>query len=174
VNLRRARDAEGKVLGDGPSARSGRAPALRERLHRGRQGGLRVARLDAVPGRRRPGGDAPGNQAMEQVKERFLDERMRGFRDTKGQYHAPMTREATQRPSGKAPTRASRKCSSSATRTWLRSFRFLGSTGTGQAQKDIYKKAATTVRQFLDYRGKYRRDERLPAQERAAGKGHPD
>lgn len=96
VNLRRARDKDAKVLGDGHLLA---LDALQRFVNACLvDGKVDCTWLDWILFQVGGGQEAMrrGNQAMEQVKERFLDERQRGFRDTKGQYHQPMTREAAE------------------------------------------------------------------------------
>jgi hypothetical protein len=93
ANLRRARDAEGRILGDGPLIAQ---DVLARMIHSCTyQDKVMTDWLEWIIFQAGGGQEAQrrANQAMEQVKERFLDERVRGYRDTKGVYHNPITRE---------------------------------------------------------------------------------
>jgi hypothetical protein len=150
VNLRRARDADGKVLGDGPLISQ---DALTRFVNACLvDGQVDCLWLDWIFFQVGGGQEAMrrANQAMEQVKERFLDERMRGFRDTKGQYHAPMTRQdAEAKWKGSDPR--FQEVLFVCDQDMAEKLQVFGFHRNWPGQKDIYKKAATTVRQFLDY-----------------------
>lgn len=95
ARLYRARDTEGRVLGSGPL------------LHQDVL--ARFLKADASPKHQwldwmlnQCGGGQEGlrrtAQAMEQVRERFIEERVRGYRDMNGKYHNPTTKaEAEER-----------------------------------------------------------------------------
>lgn len=149
VNLRRARDAEGKILGDGHLLA---LDALQRFVNACIVGDkVDCAWLDWLLFQVGGGQEAMrrSGQASEQVKERFLDERMRGFRDTKGQYHTPMTREATE-AKWKGSDPRFQEVLFVSDQDMSEKLQVFGFHRHWPGPHDAYKKAATAVRQFLD------------------------
>jgi hypothetical protein len=149
VNLRRARDAEGKILGDGfLLAQDALQRFVNACVVDGR---VDCAWLDWILFQVAGGQEAQrrGTQAMEQVRERFLDERMRGFRDTKGQYHAPMSRESTENK-WKGSDPRFQEVLFVADQDMCEKIQVFGFHRHWPGPGEIYKKAAGAVRQFLD------------------------
>jgi hypothetical protein len=150
VNLRRARDSEGKILGDGPLL----AQDVIQRFVNACTVGNKVdcGWLDWILFQVGGGQEAMrrATQAMEAVKERFLDERMRGFRDTKGQYHGPMTREAAEAKwKGSDPRFQEVLCVCD--QDMAEKLQAFGFHRHWPGPNELYKKAAETVRKFLDF-----------------------
>lgn len=101
VNLKKARSAENQTLGEGPiialDALQRIVAAAMEANKAGSFTGEGMAErwLDWMLFNMGGGKEAKNRskQAVEQVKERFVDERVRGHRDSKGVMHAPITQE---------------------------------------------------------------------------------
>jgi hypothetical protein len=149
VNLRRARDAEAKVLGDGHLLA---LDALQRFVNACIvDGKVDCVWLDWILFQVGGGQEAMrrGNQAMEQVKERFLDERQRGFRDTKGQYHAPMTREAAE-AKWKGSDPRFQEVLFVSDQDMAEKLQVFGFHRNWPGPSEIYRKAADAVRRFLD------------------------
>lgn len=150
ANLRKARDGEGKLLGDGPLisqdclARFVGACTL--------NGKVDCLWLDWIFVQVGGGEEAKrrAKQAMEQVKERFLDERVRGYRDTKGQYHPPITREqASAKWKGSDPR--FQEVLFVADQDMAEKLQVFGFHRHWPGPNKIYEKAVTAVKTFLDY-----------------------
>jgi hypothetical protein len=149
VNLRRARDSEGKILGDGFLLAQ---DALQRFVNACIVGDkVNCEWLDWILFQVGGGQEAMrrATQAMEQVKERFLDERMRGFRDTKGQYHTPMTRDATT-DKWKSSDHRFQEVLFVADQDMCEKLQVFGFHRHWPGPGEVYKKAADAVRRFLD------------------------
>lgn len=90
ANLRKSRDAEGKALGDGPLLSLECVRRLVEADTSSKHAWLDWMLFHCGGGLE---AERRSTQAMEQVRERFIEERVRGFRDMTGAYYAPVTKE---------------------------------------------------------------------------------
>jgi hypothetical protein len=149
-NLRKARDAEGKLLGEGPLisldcvARFIDACSIEGKTDCKWLNWLLTQCGGGEESKRR------GNQAMEQVKERFLDERVRGYRDTKGVYHAPITREqAAQKWHGSDPR--FQEVLQVADQDMAEKLQVFGFHRHWPGPNKVYEKATHAVKTFLNY-----------------------
>lgn len=149
VNLRRARDKDAKILGDGHLL----ALDVIQRFVNAclMDGKVRCDWLDWILFQTGGGQEAMrrGSQAMEQVKERFLDERQRGFRDTKGQYHTPLARE-TADAKWKVSDPKFQEVLFVSDQDMCEKLQVFGYHRHWPGPGEIYKKAADAVRRFID------------------------
>jgi hypothetical protein len=148
--LRRARDADGKILGDGPLlaqdciARFVDACTL--------QGKIDANWLNWIFHQVGGGDEAKrrANQAMEQVRERFLDERVRGFRDVKGTYRTPITRDQSE-SKWKSSDPRFQEVLQVADQDMVEKLQVFGFYRHWPGPNKVYEKAATAVKTFLNY-----------------------
>jgi hypothetical protein len=93
VNIRKSRNAEGQTLGDGLLLSLDCIKRFLEADSTNDYKWLDWMLFHACGGEEAKRRSA---QAMDQVKERFIDERVRGYRDARGRYNPPITKEEAQ------------------------------------------------------------------------------